>query len=345
VSRTLVAIMSLAFVLVFAACSSVESGPPVPVRPAVKSTCGVGPKLGPRCGAWWGVASNPLGNETWDQALVNFEALIGRTVNISHYYHRAGERFPNATEIRRANEPGKERLLSLNYKPEAGHTWSQVANGATNAELDSLAAYINANFRQQFFFTVHHEPEEEVRQTPGSGYTASDYRAMYRHVVLRLRARGVNQIVTVMNYLGLPTWGSQPWFEGLYPGNDVVDWIAFDPYIFGSGLYRGGVSDLFNRRFSDYPNWPGFYSWATKFAPGKPLMLGEWGVAEQAGNPSAKADFFRALGQQAKNWPAIKALVYWNSPSGRTVGVTRVDSSAASLQAFRNTGMLPYFNP
>ncbi|GAA5023150.1 hypothetical protein [Actinopolymorpha pittospori] len=345
-SRKLVKVLGVAFVLVLAASqAAAQSAPADSLGPAVKSTCGVGPKLVPRCGAWWGVASNPLNGETWDAALVNFETQIGRTVNISHYYQRAGERFPTPTQIKRATEPGKNRLLSINYKPEAGHTWAQVAAGATNAELDALAAYMNANFRQQFFFTVHHEPEEEVRPTPGSGYTATDYRAMYRHVILRLRSRGVNQIVTVMNYVGLPRWGSEPWFEDMYPGNDVVDWIAYDPYIFGSGAYRGGIEDLFNRTFPEYPNWPGFYTWATNFAPGKPLMLGEWGVAEQPGNPAAKAALFTQLGEQTRYWPAIKALVYWNSSVGRTVGVTRVDTSAASLTAYRRTGMLPYFNP
>ncbi len=311
----------------------------------MKSTCGIGQKLVPNCGAWWGVASNPLGTETWDQALVNYEAKIGRTVNISHYYHRAGELFPTKTEIARANQPGKNRLLFINYKPEAGHTWREVGRGATNAELDRLAAYIKANFTQQFFLTVHHEPEEEVRPTPGSGYTAADYVLMYRHVMLRLHQRGLRNIIRVMNYIGLPQWGSQPWFEQLYPGNDVVDWIAFDPYVFGTGEYWGPPASMFDRRFARYPSWPGFYSWATRFAPGKPLMLGEWGVAERVGSPGAKANFFKLLSEQVTQWPRVKAFVYWNAASDRTVGATRVDSSTPSLNEYARVGRLPYFNP
>src|SRR5215470_19414113 len=68
----------------------------------VKSTCGIGDKLVPKCGAWWGVAPNPTSGESWDRALVNFESLIGRPVNIAHYYHRAGQLFPTPSEITRA---------------------------------------------------------------------------------------------------------------------------------------------------------------------------------------------------------------------------------------------------
>ena len=348
--KKLVFAVFLALVLITAACQGEQKPRPVPADPAADalppphSTCGILPKLVPKCGAWWGVASNPLGSETWDQALINFESKIGRTVNITHYYHRSGQLFPNTSEIDRANQQGKRRILLLNYKPEAGRTWRQVGMGAVDGELDRLAEYMRTHFSQPFFFTVHHEPEDEVRQTAGSGYTAADYRLMYRHVVLRLQQRGVNNLVRVMNYMGLPTWGSQSWFTALYPGNDVVDWIAYDPYIFGSGQYWGGVTDLVNRRFSNYPSWPGFYTWATTFAPGKPLMLGEWGVAERAGSPSAKANVFTGVGQQMSRWPQVKALVYWNSSANHTVGATRVDSSAAALAAYRKAGMLPYFN-
>jgi hypothetical protein len=343
--RKFVSAVIIVVVLVVAACQRPVAGPDDQTPgPLVRSTCGVGPKLVPKCGAWWGVAANPLGGETWDQALVNYESRIGRTVNIAHFYHRAGQLFPTRQEIARANEPGKERLLLLNYKPESGHTWREVGRGATNAEIDRLAAYIKANFTKPFFFTVHHEPEDEVRQIGGSGYTAQDYVLMYRHVMLRLHQRGLRNIVRVMNYMGLPKWGSQSWFNALYPGDDVVDWIALDPYIFGTGTYWGGVPDLMNRRFSEYPSWPGFYTWATRNHPTKPLMLGEWGVSERAGSPGAKANFFRMLGSEVQQWPRVKALVYWNAAGDRTVGATRVDSSTPSWNEYARIGRLPYFN-
>ncbi|HEY8454357.1 MAG TPA: hypothetical protein VIL34_02085 [Actinopolymorphaceae bacterium] len=339
--------VTIALVAALVACQEPPLRMPAstPKRIAVKSTCGIEPNLEPTCGAWWGVAANPLQGESWPQALADYEYVIGRTVNIAHFYHRLGQLFPTRREIELANEPGNERLLLINFKPAVGHTWRAVAQGAVDDELDRLARHITANFYQPFFLTIHHEPENEVDNSPGSGYTAQDYRAMFRHVVAHMRARGVDNVVWVMNYMGLPHWGTQPWFEDLYPGDDVVDWIAYDPYIFGTGHYWGDTTSLVNRRFSTHPTWPGFYRWATEFAPDKPLMLAEWGVAEKPGSPGAKAQFFRRLGEEIRKWPRVKALVYWNSAANRTVGVTRVDSSSASLEAFRATGKLQYFNP
>ena len=60
---------------------------------------------------------------------------------------------------------------------------------------------------------------------------------MYRHVVLRLKADGVTNAIYVMDYMGYSKWGEQSWFNDLYPGDDVVDWIAYDPYSTGNGTF------------------------------------------------------------------------------------------------------------
>ncbi|HEY8456752.1 MAG TPA: hypothetical protein VIL34_14270 [Actinopolymorphaceae bacterium] len=340
-----VRVIVCAVMLTVLGCQSVSGVDSQEQMPQVPSTCGYNAKLVPSCGAWWGVAANPLvSGQTWPQALANFENLIRRPVNIAHFYHRAPQLFPTPQEIAIANQPGRERILFINYKPEMGHTWIEVARGAVDHEIDRLAAHIRANFRKPFFLTVHHEPEEEVKG-PGTGYSANDYRLMYRHVMIRLYNRGVRNIIRVMNYMGLPQWGSTAWFRYLYPGDDVVDWIAQDPYIFGTGEYWGDISSLMNRRFARYPSWPGFYSWATSVHPGKPIMLAEWGVSERPGSPGAKAQFFTQLGQRISQWPRVKALVYWNHPSGRTVGATRIDSSSTALNAYRSVGLRSYFNP
>jgi hypothetical protein len=69
-------------------------------------------------------------------------------------------------------------------------------------ELDRLAAHMRRTWTEPFFLTIHHEPEEEVREIPGSGYRADDYAAMFRHVVERLRAQGVVNAVRVFDVMG-----------------------------------------------------------------------------------------------------------------------------------------------
>lgn len=312
---------------------------PVPApapKPASSSGCTVSALLVPSCGVWWGIGPNPLGSESWDQALTNFENQQGRLSDLLHYYHVGTTLFPTANEINRTQEMGETRLLMENWKPELGHSWAQVAAGvpAVDTEIDNEAGYLKSHFTSQFFLSIHHEPENEVIQTAGSGFTAADYAAMYRHVVLRLKADGVTNAVFVMDYMGYSKWGEQPWFSALYPGDNVVDWIGYDPYSNGNGTFASLVNG------KDGAAWPGMYTWATTNHPGKPLMLAEWGVTE-SGNANGKANFFNTMPAYEQSFPAIKALIYWNDGALPT----RIDSSPQSLAAFQQVAKNPLYNP
>jgi beta-mannanase len=300
----------------------------------------------PSCGAWWGVAANPLGSETWDQALTNFETEIGRSVDVAHFYKKSPELFPWSGEIARAHDPAHPRILLINWKPQGDRTWAQVAAGAVDTYIDKEAAYLKKNFTDKFFLAIHHEPEMDVNPAQGSGMTAKDYAAMFRHVVERLRGDGVTNAVYVLNYLGTPNWGSQPWFNDLYPGDDVVDWIAQDPYVIRGSepWWTTTFGSAVDRKQSSLPQWPGFYSWAKQYHPDRPIMLAEWGVDEQPSEPEGKAEFFRNQMVEMQQYPNIKALVYWNSVPFHPVGITRVDSSQPALDAYRKLSDVPFLN-
>jgi hypothetical protein len=309
--------------------------------------CSISSKLVSSCGIWWGAAAMPLAGESYDQALANFESTQGRYSDVLHYYHVGATTFPTKGELNRAGEGGRNRILSENWKPEQGRTWAQVAAGdpVVDAAIDHEANYLKSNYTAKFFLTIHHEPEDEVRPAAGSGYTASDYAAMYRHVVQRLRADGVTNAVFVMNYMGSAKWGNQSWFNALYPGDDVVDWIAEDPYSVGTAApWRADFGGMVNRR--DGGSWPGFYTWATTSHPGKPIMLAEWGVTENAKNAGSKASFYDSESDVARDYPAIKAILHWNAPDFPALdGATRIDSSTAALASFRRLAQNPLFNP
>ncbi len=320
---------------------------PNPTTPNPGGGCSISATLVPSCGVWWGIGANPLAGESWDQALVNFENTQGRLSDLLHYYHVGAATFPTPGEIARASQGGRNRILLENWKPEQGRTWAQVAAGdpTVDAAIDREAAYLKSHYWAKFFLAIHHEPEDEVNPAAGSGYTAQDYRAMYRHVVQRLRADGVSNAVTVMDYMGAPKWGSQSWFNDLYPGDDVVDWIAEDPYSIGtSAPWRADFGGMVDRR--DGSGFPGFYSWATSRHPGKPIMLAEWGVTENPNNGGSKTAFFNSMLSDLRSYPAIKALVYWNAPSFPALanGATRIDSSSSALAAFRQLSQAGIFN-
>ncbi|GIH71879.1 hypothetical protein Mth01_41320 [Sphaerimonospora thailandensis] len=306
----------------------------VPGGRATPGACAVTDKLIPTCGAWWGIAPDVFSGRGPLRATEMAERRMGRHADIVHVYHRGDELFPTRQERAVAKGP---RLLLINWRPAPDRTWAQIARGEADARIDRLAGHIVRTFPGRFFLTIQHEPETDVRR--GAGYSAADYVAMYRHVVTRLRNRGVRNAVTVMTYRGGPVWVSKPWFDRLYPGDDVVDWVAFDSYA------DGRVSDfagLVSQTRSDRPNWPGFYRWMQGRFPAKPIMLAEWGAFERPGLPRYKRDFFASVERQIGDYPQIKALVYFDSPVASR-GDTRFDTTPGASRAFSRLARNPKF--
>jgi hypothetical protein len=308
--------------------------------------CTVSAKLVPSCGAWWGVTPVVGARQDPAAAVHDFESQTGRSVDIYHGYHSGAQLFPTAGEIALTREPGKRRMLILNWKPDVGKTWRQVAAGAMDAQITREASYLKTHFTKKFWLVIHHEPEDEVKTQPGSGYTAADYRAMFQHVVKKFRAQGTSNVLFTMVYMGFTGYMIKPWFKDLYPGDRYVDWIGFDPFA------KSNIKDYANlvnkvAEPQQQLGFPGFYDYAEKNLPNKPLMLSEWAVLETPGNPARKATFFRSVGQQFADFPRIKALSYYdadhaeNMPAG---GNTKVNASNAALKAFRTLGKRPEFN-
>lgn len=214
------------------------------------SDCTVGEKLVPTCNVLWGAATGGHTGRSLTASLHEFEQETRRTQAVFHTYHRGiGTLFPTAEEIATADESGHPRIPFINWKPAVA-SWADIAAGDPKVDdfIDRLAAYLHKRFPGPFFLTIHHEPENDVDETKGSGYTAADYAAMYRHVVQRLRDDGATNVVTVMTYMGYAKWPAQPWFDQLYPGDDVVDWIALDVYAYSTpGYGYGDFGEMVNR--------------------------------------------------------------------------------------------------
>jgi hypothetical protein len=320
-----------------AAPSSTSVAPSSTSSSPAGSDCTISAKLVPSCGAWWGIAPKAHTNIPRNVGLPQLEQEGQTKYNLLHDYHENGELFPTAMEKTIAFEPGANRVLLENWKPATDMTWAQVAAGQADARIDAEANYIKTSFPYPFFLAVWHEPENDVIETPGSGMTAADYAAMFRHVVLRLRADGATQPVIVMDYMGFDSYAQFSWFNDLYPGDDVVDWIAIDPYGSGdpTGYRSGDFTKLVNRPDGSFP---GYYSWATRSHPGKPIMLAEWGIDESTIDPQGKARYFGTVSSQMYKFPAIKALVYfdYNGPGPNNhPRSTSPDTSTVSLDAWR----------
>ena len=306
--------------------------------------CVTDAKLVPSCGVLWGAAAGGFTNLPRDQELRTWERLSGRTATIFHTYHKGDEQFPTAAEIAMVREPARPRVLLLNWRVEYGSTWAAVAAGRLDRRIDAFAARVKATLPEKFFLVLNHEPEDDVRPAAGSGMTAKDFAASYRHVIKRLKARGLGNMINVMAYMGNEKWMAQSWWKDLYPGDDVVDWMGLDSYVSSeANYYHAGVfADLLDRRART--GGQGFYDWATTRHPAKPLMVAEWGAYHRVGKVVDKSRQFDSVLPELAKRPRVKAIVYFDTKKDlfgdRDISI---NSSPASLASFRRLAASPKF--
>ncbi|WP_250034935.1 glycoside hydrolase family 26 protein [Paractinoplanes maris] len=328
----------------FAAGPATAQAATTPTPAAKPAACVTDAKLVPSCGVLWGAAAGGFTNLPRDVEHKNWEKLSGRTATIFHTYHKGDEKFPTAAEIAMVREPGKPRVLLLNWRVEYGSTWKNVAAGKLDARIDAFAVRVKATLPEKFFLVLNHEPEDDVRTDAASGMTAKDFAASYRHVIKRLKSKGLGNMVNVVAYMGNEKWMAQSWWKDLYPGDDVVDWIGLDSYVSAEqNYYHAGVfADLLDRKAK---GGEGFYSWATTKHASKPLMVAEWGAYHRIGKVVDKAKQFNSVLPELAKRPQVKAIVYFDTKKDmfgdRDISI---NSAPSSLDAFRKLAASPKFN-
>jgi beta-mannanase len=317
---------------------------PAPTTPPASGDCVTGALLVPSCGLLWGAAAGGFTSAPRDQELKDWEKRTGRTATIFHAYHKGAEVFPTNAEIAMARDATHPRVLLLNWKIEYGSTWAKVASGDLDKRIDAFAARVKSTFPEKFFLVLNHEPEDDVVPTAGSGMTARDFAASYRHTILRLRAKGLSNIVNVVAYMGNEKWMSQSWWKDLYPGDDVVDWMGLDSYVSAEKNYYhyGMFADLLDRKGT---SGPAFYDWAVSKHPSKPMMVAEWGAYHRVGHVVDKSAQFNSVLPELAKRPQIKAIVYFDTAHDDTGDRDiSINSMSSSLTAFKKLAANPIFN-
>jgi beta-mannanase len=177
----------------------------------------------------------------------------------------------------------------------------------------------------------HQEPEPAV----GTYGTAQEYAAAYRYIVNRFAADGVTNVSWVWAVEGYSGHYAK-YQSGLYPGDDVIDWIGWDPYNWY--LCHNTTWKSFREKVSV------FYNWLLQNGHGnKPFMLSEWGSRESDVDPQAKGTWFTDARDTMKSghFPNLKALVYFDSNT--SVCRWSLDSSQASIDGFKSLANDPFF--
>jgi hypothetical protein len=323
----------LAVVLGGAALFSVDRVAPPP-GPAVSD------RLVPREGAWWGSYPGQAPGDVEAR-----EAVYGRKVDLLRRYHDWDDVWPTAEE--RAHAAGG-RFLFAGWESRVfgggGVCWADIAAGRHDAAVDAQARRLAA-FGDRLFVGFMHEPEDNAGPCrPGAVDdpladlgSAAEFRAAWRRIVDRVRPVAPN-VVWVLALMGHDPAGS--W--AFYPGDDVVDWVAWDPYNWAN--CAGRTRDRW--RTLGQAARP-MYDHLDAVGNAKPRMLAEYGSHDDPALGS-KERWHREIPATLRTaLPKLKAVVLFDRLATPVPGdpcAWLADSSPGARAGFAAAGADPYLN-
>lgn len=289
----------------------------------VQAQSNINEKFVPDHGVLWGASVNN------DDGTVIQE--MGRPFDIYHIYHDWKREFPTEKHKNLINKKGK--VLYFTWAPRVYSTgetfsWKEIAEGTHDDVIDRAARNLK-DLKQKVFLSFH----DEMDGKKGDHQDPEDYRKAYRRIVERFQKAGAKNVIFVWTVTGYK--GNWQKLDKLYPGNDVVDWIAWDPY---------NWSDCRNEKWKSFKEIiHETYQFMTKTFPDKPLMLAEYGSVENPNDPQARANWFREIPKQLKEYPQLKAVVYFNSNDEKKGCDWRINTKNA-IKGFVEASKDPYVN-
>lgn len=240
-----------------------------------------------------------------------------------HIFHRYANSAANVLTVLNSTPAGAIPLV--NYKPagQMGLTaYNSILAGNQNGSIDQTADHIKA-YGKPMWLAPMHEPEND-----DTGGADDEYARAFRYIVERIRARGVTNAVIVWDMMGFNGHGAR--YPTLYPGDDVVDWIGYDPYVRTTASVDTWAEFL---NLGAGGGFPGMYAWS---APkGKPIMLCEWGLGSPV-VPSVPTSLFGSTQMAAliRDFPLLKALVYWSAVGEQDYRVTHPNWGSTILNTW-----------
>jgi hypothetical protein len=300
----------------------------------------VSDKLVPREGAWWGSYPGQAAGDVEAR-----EAVYGRQVDILHRYHDWNDTWPTAEEQGYAAQ-GRFLFEGWESRVFGGATicWADIAAGAYDAAIDAQAERLAA-VGSRLFVGFMHEPEDNlgpcqpgaVNDSKADMGSAEEFKAAWRHIVERVRPVAPN-VVWVLSFMGHDPAGS--W--ALYPGDDVVDWVAWDPYNWANCAGRARDSWRSLQQVAQP-----MYAQLDAVGNTKPRMLGEFGSHDDPAMGS-KEQWLRDLPAMLRTaMPKVRAVVYFDRVATPVPGdpcAWLADSSPQARAGFAAAGADLYLN-
>lgn len=264
--------------------------------------------------------------------VTDFETQAGKPVSIINVFaswaNTDGTEKFRPTMMNKIRDHGSIPLFtwepwdtSVDPNAQPNYQLQDIINGNYDAYITEWALAAKA-WGHPFFMRWGHEMNGNWYPWAESinGNNSGQYVAAWRHVHDIFTANNVTNVTwvwcvnTVYN-------GSTP-INTLYPGDNYVDWVSFDSY------NRGTNNNLSWRDFDTLIDPT--YDQLQTIAPGKPVMIAEYGTVEEGGD---KAQWFKdALKHQLKtNYPRIKAVAYFNlNKNGFNNVITTTETARAA---------------
>jgi hypothetical protein len=194
------------------------------------------------------------------------------------------------------------------------HGLAAVAHGDYDFYVDAWAGEA-ARFRKPIFLRFAHEMNDPYRYPWGpQNNTKEEYIAAWRHVVSRFRAAGASNVLWVWS----PHVAYEYW-DTYYPGDGYVDWVATGALNFGTVARWSqwwSFRELFGLKYGELA------------AFGKPIMVAEFASLDVGGD--RKAWYREALAELPREYPEVRALLFFQARADQTVTYQQVDWSIAN---------------
>ncbi|MCX4764233.1 glycoside hydrolase family 26 protein [Streptomyces sp. NBC_01275] len=320
VSRRLLLVVSAALCAALTAALLLRDGLPegsggpgqvIGSRPsALGGQCAPTALLEPPCGAWFG-AFVPHDKGNLLEKVHAYERKVGRKLDIVYTYHdmslAQGARLEGqllTPEEKRVAADGHLLLLSWESKWWGGAdtqqpTWKQIADGDLDASVIDVQARRVKQYGEKIFLSFDLEMDT---RTPASG-TPEDYVRAYRHIHDRFRELGVTNVVWTWITTGYLAHADL--IKRMYPGDDYVDWVAYNQYNYYQCHKAGWLSFAQTQRAT--------HDWIRKnISADKPLMLSEFGTANDPTEPDRQAEWYAQVPAVLKGLTGVKAALQWN---------------------------------
>ena len=254
------------------------------------------------------------------QAVTMRRQQLGRSFRILQYYYQWTDNLPTSLPSVTGDT---DALLSWR-----GTSYTAILDGSQDTliarQADRLARYGKPVFLR---WAWEMNGSWYVWGGAKNGNNPANFVKAWQHIHDIFQAHHATNVAWVWgpNWYSLP---NAPWndMRNYYPGDRYVDWVALSGYG-DSRLTPDGIYGSF------YNTWAGH----------KPIMIAETGVLDRGG--TTKPDWIDALVVWLKAHPGVASIVWYDTDhSPGTAENFRLDSTPASLAAFRRLAGDPYFS-